>query len=180
MLVEMLDFVTLILSPIGGGVNVNWCVLPKLSRFPNYSIFQKFLHNVILDHKLQTKMHFFPWPFNYSILHSILGLRMVKKLLYLRVHDTYHHLISWNPLNVGDWNKVCYSWMHQWIQRIISWSFLVQSLCGLVFCKHLSIIFIVASNIQLIMDCFVISIQGPPFVHVGYFITVMSRMTISQ
>lgn len=70
--------------------------------------------------------------------------------------------------------------MHQWTQRIIGWSILVQSLCGLVFCKHLSIVFIVASNIQLIMDCFVISIQGPPFVHVGYFIAVMSRMTISQ
>ncbi len=176
MLVEMLGFVTLILSPIGVFCPNYW----NWEELPNYSFPQKFLHNVILDHELQTKMHLFPWPLNYSIFTFNSWFSHGEKLLYLRVHDTHHHLVSWNPLNVGHWNKVCYSWMHQWTQRIICWRFLIQSLCGLVFCKHLSTVFIVASNIQLIMDCFVISIQGPPFVHVGYFIAVMSSMTIGQ
>ncbi len=36
-----------------------------------------------------------------------------------------------------------------------------QSLCGLVFYKHLPIVFIVISKTQIIMDSFVVSIHKP-------------------
>jgi hypothetical protein len=55
-----------------------------------------------------------------------------------------------------------------------------QSLCGLVFYRHLQVVLVVACNIQVIVDFLVVPIHRPPFVLASRFVTMMNKMTIGH